>query len=92
LGASDTGLASEASAHGSKICYTSSVILGLGVSPMRRREFITLLGGALTSRPFPANAQPAPRMRTVGALIGLADDAEARARSMAFEQGLEKEG
>src|SRR5206468_5554590 len=57
---------------------------------MRRREFITLLGGALTSRPFPANAQPAPRMRTVGALIGLADDAEARARSMAFEQGLEK--
>src|SRR5947208_12721765 len=57
-----------------------------------RRAFITLLGGALTSRPFPANAQPASRMRTVGALIGLADDAEARARSMAFEQGLEKAG
>jgi putative tryptophan/tyrosine transport system substrate-binding protein len=59
---------------------------------MRRREFITLLGGALTSRPIPANAQPAAGMRTVAVLIGLADDAEARRRSMAFEQGLEREG
>jgi putative ABC transport system substrate-binding protein len=59
---------------------------------MRRREFITLLGGALTSRPIPANAQPAARMRTVGVLMGLADDAEAHGRSMAFEQGLEREG
>jgi hypothetical protein len=45
---------------------------------MRRRELITLLGGALTSRPIPANAQAAARMRTVGVLIGLGDDAEAR--------------
>src|SRR5262249_57464471 len=59
---------------------------------MKRREFITLLGGALTSRPILANAQPAARMRTVGVLIGLADDAEARSRLMAFEQGLEREG
>jgi putative tryptophan/tyrosine transport system substrate-binding protein len=58
----------------------------------RRREFITLLGGALTSRPIPANAQPAARMRTVGVLMGLADDAEARSRLMAFEQGLETQG
>jgi putative tryptophan/tyrosine transport system substrate-binding protein len=59
---------------------------------MRRREFITLLGGALTSRAIPANAQPAAGMRTVGALTGLADDAEAQGRSIAFEQGLEREG
>ncbi len=59
---------------------------------MRRREFITWLGGALTSWPIPANAQPAARVRTVGVLMGLADDAEARGRSMAFEQGLEREG
>ena len=59
---------------------------------MRRREFIALLGGAITSRPIPANAQPAARVRTVGVLMGLADDAEARSRLMAFEQGLETEG
>jgi putative ABC transport system substrate-binding protein len=59
---------------------------------MRRREFITLLGGAITSQPILANAQPAARMRIVGVLMGLADDAQARNRSMAFEQALEREG
>src|SRR5262249_56772275 len=59
---------------------------------MRRREFITLLGGALISRPILANAQPAARMRTVGVLMGLTDDAETQGRLMAFEQGLEREG
>jgi putative tryptophan/tyrosine transport system substrate-binding protein len=59
---------------------------------MRRREFLTLLGGALTSRPIPANAQPAARTRTVGVLMGLADDAEAHGRAMALEQGLERQG
>ena len=73
-------------------CYTYPLMSGLGVKPMRRREFITWLGGALTSWPIPANAQPAARVRTVGVLMGLADDAEARRRSMAFEQGLEREG
>jgi pimeloyl-ACP methyl ester carboxylesterase len=62
------------------------------LKPMRRREFITWLGGALTSWPIPANAQPAARVSTVGVLMGLADDAQARGRSMAFEQGLEREG
>src|SRR6516225_6869777 len=59
---------------------------------MRRREFITLLGGAITSRPIPANAQEPVRVRTVGALMGFANDAEAKARVQAFEQGLEREG
>jgi len=59
---------------------------------LRRREFITLLGGALTSRPIPANAQPAARMRTLGVLMGFANDAETQARITAFERGLEAEG
>ena len=59
---------------------------------MNRRKFIGLVGGAITSRPIPANAQLAARVLTVGVLMGLADDAEAHGRSMAFEQGLEREG
>jgi hypothetical protein len=42
---------------------------------MRRREFVRLLGGALAAQAISANAQPAARVRTVGVLIGLANDA-----------------
>jgi putative ABC transport system substrate-binding protein len=59
---------------------------------MRRRDFITLLGGALADQAIPANAQEPVRVRTVGVLIGLANDAEAKARTEAFEKGLESEG
>jgi ABC-type uncharacterized transport system substrate-binding protein len=57
-----------------------------------RREFIALLSGALAGRTIPANAQEPVRVRTIGVLMGLANDAETRARVQAFEQGLEKEG
>ena len=46
---------------------------------MKRREFIRLLGGALAALAIPANAQEL-RVRTVGVLMGLANDAEAKAR------------
>ena len=59
---------------------------------MRRREFISLLGGALADQAIPANAQEPVRVRTVGALMGFANDAEAKARVEAFEQGLKREG
>jgi putative ABC transport system substrate-binding protein len=59
---------------------------------MKRRDFITLLGSALAVQAIPANAQEPVRVRTVGVLMGLANDAEAKARVKAFEQGLEREG
>jgi putative ABC transport system substrate-binding protein len=59
---------------------------------MRRREFITLLGGAFADQAIKANAQEPVRVRTVGALIGFASDAGAKARTQAFEQSLEREG
>jgi ABC-type uncharacterized transport system substrate-binding protein len=58
----------------------------------RRRQFITLLGGALADQAIPANAQEPVRVRTVGVLMGFANDAEAKARIQAFQQGLESEG
>jgi putative tryptophan/tyrosine transport system substrate-binding protein len=58
---------------------------------MRRRDFITLLGGALADQAIPANAQEL-RVRTVGVLMGFANDAGAKTRIEAFQQGLESEG
>src|SRR5437870_2891487 len=59
---------------------------------LRRREFIALLGGALADQAIPANAQEPVRVRTIGVLMGFANDAEAKARIEAFEKGLESEG
>jgi putative ABC transport system substrate-binding protein len=56
-----------------------------------RRQFITLLGGALAAQATPGHAQEPVPVRTVGVLMGLANDAEAKARVEAFEKGLETE-
>ena len=59
---------------------------------MRRREFITLLGGA-AAWPLAARAQQGERMRRIGVLSPLAaDDREERARDAAFAQGLQQLG
>ena len=60
---------------------------------MRRREFITLLGGAAVAWPLGARAQQADRVPRIGMLESLkADDKEAQARISAFVQGLKELG
>ena len=60
---------------------------------MRRREFITLIGGAAAAWPLAARAQQPERMRRVGILMsGTESDPESQARVAVFRQALEQLG
>jgi putative ABC transport system substrate-binding protein len=60
---------------------------------MRRREFITLLGGVAVAWPPAARGERPERMRRIGVLVAISEsDPEARRWAAAFQQGLEKLG
>jgi ABC-type uncharacterized transport system substrate-binding protein len=61
---------------------------------MRRREFITLVGGSAAAWPLAVRAQQAEHMRRIGVLMAAlsANDPEGQARVAAFLQGLQELG
>ena len=60
---------------------------------LRRREFITLLGGAMAVWPLAARAQQTERVRRIGVLMEYAEsDSDAQARIAAFRDSLQKLG
>jgi len=61
--------------------------------PMKRREFIKLLGGAAAVWPLVARAQQPDRMRLIGVLMGYAEsDRAAQSWLAAFRGALTKLG
>ena len=59
---------------------------------MRRREFISLLGGA-AAWPVAARSQQSDRMRRIGVLMAIAEnDPETQTRVATFRKGLERRG
>jgi putative tryptophan/tyrosine transport system substrate-binding protein len=60
---------------------------------LRRREFITIAGGAAAAWPLAARAQQSERMRRIGVLMQYPEnDPAGQLRATAFRQGLEKLG
>jgi putative ABC transport system substrate-binding protein len=60
---------------------------------MRRREFITLVGGSAVAWPLALRAQQSEQMRRIGVLMNRASDApDGQARLAAFQQGLQQLG
>jgi putative ABC transport system substrate-binding protein len=60
---------------------------------MRRRVFLTLLGGAAAALPLAVRAQQPDRMRRIGVLMNsAADDPESQVRLAAFVQELQRLG
>jgi putative tryptophan/tyrosine transport system substrate-binding protein len=60
---------------------------------LKRRQFVTLLGGAAVAWPLAARAQLPDRVQQVGVLMGPAEsDSEAQSEIAAFRQGLQRLG
>jgi hypothetical protein len=63
------------------------------INHLRRRQFITVLGGAAVAWPLVARAQQPERMRRIDVLMAYAEsDPEGQALVAAFREGLQKLG
>jgi putative tryptophan/tyrosine transport system substrate-binding protein len=73
-------------------CAKATSVANSG-SEMKRREFITLVGGAALAWPVAVLAQQPDRIRQIGVLLNpAADDPEGRVAIAAFQEGLQQLG
>lgn len=62
------------------------------MSASTRRQFVSGAGIVLSGWPLLAHGEAVLHMRSVGVLMGLANDAETQVRAQAFEEGLKQRG